>query len=375
MTDKTNKGGKPPKPKQQLKTPKKPGKPKKSGKAKQPSKPKKKTARQREAAHKRVAELNAIHWMDDPKERRIANARFQRKYVKPELLTREGHLQYTKWTEYRYMSPLECTERFAQEYLAAYRRAYARHFDPKVARTKQPIKPNFGQNSVAEMNSLWVARQLADELGMPYDVFLDILIEGKIVGDKWRQPPLPNQLLSGSHTRARLRSRPTPGEVSERLFKPDWDRRFFAARSDDDPVQAAAMLDLKVIVLHASDRPQQLAKYMGIPGLLSEARARTLFDADLVDKALALRPVIRPWTSVASGDYVPACIGNRNTQRHSPCHHCPVVVDCTNFKRTVTRSLIHTTGTADPRREHKRQVDRDRQRRHRDRKKPKGRAA
>jgi hypothetical protein len=369
MTDETNKGVEPPKPKHKPKVPRKPCKPK------QPGKPKKKTARQREAAQKRAAELNAIHWLDDPKERRIADARFQRKYIKQGLLAREGRLQCTKWTEYRYMSPLECTEQFAQEYLASYRRTYARHFDPKVARKKQPVKPNFGENSVSEMNAIWKARQLADELGIPYDVFSDVLIEGKIVGDKWRQPPLPNQLLSGNHTRARLRGRPTPDEVRERLFQPNWDRRFFAARSEDDPVQAVAMLDLRVIVLCASDRPQQLAKYLSIPGLLSEARARTLFDADLVDKALALRPVIRPGTSVASGDYVPACIGNRNTQRHSPCSHCPVVVDCTNFKRTVTRSLINTTGTADPRREHKRQVDRDRQRRHRERKKPKGRAA
>lgn len=355
MNDETTKGGKPPKPA---------GKPKQP---KQPGKPKKKTARQRKAAHKRAAELSAIHWLDDPNERRIASARFQRKYINPELLAKEGQLQQAKWIGYRYMSPLECTERFSLEYIAAYRRAYARHFDADVARKKQPVKPNFALNSAGEMNSLWVARQAADELGVPYDLFLDVLIEGKVVGDKWRRPPAPNQLLSGNHARARLRGRPTRAEITRRLFQPGWDRRFFAERSVDDPVQAAAMLELRADVLQAKDSPRQLARYMGIPGLLTEARARALFDGSLVDDAMALRPVIRAGVAVSGEDYVPACIGNRNSQRGTPCHDCPAATDCTNFKRTVTRSLIRTTGTADPRGEHKREVDRDRQRRHRDR--------
>lgn len=342
--------------------PKKPGKPKKRNKPKQPGKPKKKSAKQRQEAQQRAAELSAIGWIEDRHQRRIADSCFQRRYIKAELLAKEGGLQQSKWVEYRYMTPLEATERFAHEYIAAYRRVYARHFDAKVAANKQAIYANFGQNSKAEITSLWIARQYADERGIPYDVFLDIVMEGWVGGGKARQPPLPCQLLSSAQTAARLRMRPTREEVTERLFQPHWDRRFYAGRSIDDPVRAAALRGLRIDVLRAEDRPQRLAKYLGIRGLLSEVSARTMFDASLVDAAVALKPAIHRVSPVVPvEDYLPACMGNRNVAPDSPCQACPVTRDCMRMKGEVTRTLIKTTGSGDPRLAHKRQLERERQ--------------
>jgi hypothetical protein len=338
-------------------------------KPKQPGKPKKKTGAQREAAHKRGAELSAMGWIDDPVERRKAEVGFQRRYIDADLLAKEAALQATVWPEYGYDTPLQRTQRFAQEYYAAYRRAHAKYIDPDGTYKPRPIHPNLGMNAPADITSLWKARQFADEHGQPYDLAIDLWMDGKVGNQKHKQPPMPNQLLSGRQTKARLRGHPTNQEVADRLFRSDWDRRFFAERLQDDPVQAAAMEKLRIGVLMAKDSAKRLAKYMSVPGLLNEHRARVMFDPMLVDAAMALVGRM-PWAKTASPapDFLPGCYGNRIVAKDSVCNTCAFATDCSRFKASVTRRM----GTTDPKGDHKRQVDRERQRRHRKKPKPEG---
>lgn len=267
------------------------------------------------------------------------------------------------------MTPLERTELFAKEFADASLHCFAKYVDRSRPARREPMSSSFEKNSVAEMNSLWKARQKADELGLPYDLFIEVLMEGKMAGDKWKQPPRPNQLLSGKHTEARLRGQPTWREVGDRLLLPHWDRRFFEPRLVDDPVQAAAMQALRNDVLRASNRPQRLAKYLGVPGLLSVDRARELFTPDLMADAEALGGFGEAGGAIQPSDYRPACFGSRSVAKGSPCMSCPVGMACAKFRRQVTRQLVVTTGSRDPRLAHKRKVDRERQRRHRRRRK------
>lgn len=331
-------------------------------------KPKKKSGKLLFEAHARAADRTALRRLEDPETRSRGESRFQRQYIQRDLLVREAALQQSSWVEYRYMTPLERTELFAQEFAAGSLLCFAKHIDRARPRNREPVASSLEKNSVAEMNSLWKARQKADELGVPYDLFVEILMDGKVTGDKWKRPPRPNQLLSGKHTEARLRGRPTWNEVSDRLFLPHWDRRFFEPREFDDPVQAAAMQALRNDVLRASDRPQRLAKYFNLPGLLSLERARTLFTADLVEESLALAPVVKADESTEGHEYRPACFGNRSVTRGSPCCDCAVATACASFRRKVTNLLVEATGSSDPRLAHRRRVDRERQRKHRHRK-------
>lgn len=340
--------------------------PSKPKKPKQPGKSKKKTGAQREAAHKRGAELSAMGWIDDSVARRKAEVAFQRRYIDSDILAKEPSLQATVWPEYGYETPLQRTQRFAQEYFAAYRRAHARYVDPVGTYKPRAIDPNLGINSPADITSLWKARQFADEHGQPYDLAIALWMDGKLGNQKHKQPPMPNQLLSGKQTKARLRGHPTDQEAADRLFRPDWDRRFFAERLQDDPVQAAAMERLRIDVLMARDSAKRLAKYMTVPGLLNEHRARIMFDPALVDVAMALVGVMpkacaRPTVPA----FLPGCYGNRVVAKDSLCNTCAFANGCSRFKASVTRAQ----GTADPKGDHKRSVDRDRQRRYRERKK------
>ncbi|WP_143703875.1 MULTISPECIES: hypothetical protein [Luteimonas] len=330
--------------------------------------PKKKSGTLVIAARARAGDLAALRRIGDPDARLRGESRFQRQYIQRELLAKEPLLQQSTWIEYGYLTPMERTELFAEEFREASLHAYAKYVDLGVRLNREPLEASFGKNSVAEMNSLWKARQKADELGVPYDLFVETLLEGKMTGDKWKRPPRPNQLLSGKHTEARLRGRPTWKEVSDRLFLPHWDRRFFAPRAVDDPVQAAAMQALRNDVLRASDRPQRLARYLGLPGLLSLKCARTLFTSDIVEESLALGPFVEADESTEGHEYRPACFGNRSVTRGSPCCNCVVATACASFRRKVTQMLVEATGSSDPRLAHRRRVDRERQRKHRHRK-------
>jgi hypothetical protein len=317
--------------------------------------------------HIRAAELSAIDNIKDASQRRRADSMFQRTYIDEDLLREEPRVQTSLWPEYGYMTPLERTRRFTHEYIAAYKRQWA-VFDPQGARKKKPAEGNFGRNSVAVMNSLWKARQKADELGMPYDVFLDALVARRLGKKGNLHLPRPNQLLSDKAFKARLRGLPTRDQVAERLLKPHWDARFFKPREENDAVQATALEQLRVDVLRADSPKDRLAKYFRVRGLLSKQLADDLFfrQPELVDEAWALADARVPFPE-PQGHLTPACFGNRNTKLHA-CQLCMWSDECKRFKVQVAHALRRKTGSSDPRREHRRKVDRDRQRRYRDRK-------
>lgn len=326
---------------------------------------KKKSVKNRVEAHRRNSIYAKVLAISDPEQRRVAEGVFQRTYIAPKLLAKEAALHQTRWIGHRYMTPLQATQQFNDAYLIAYRRVWARHFSATEAPGKQPIEASFAMNDLADMTSLWTSRQRADELGMPYDLFCEIIMERWIVGRKAKQPPLPNQMCSGKLFNGWMRGHPTWAEISERLFLPDWDARFFAEPISDDPVHAAAMRMLHADVLYAKDRPARLARYLSVYGPLTEERAGTMFDPDLVRDAMALVCESADVSS-ASGAYVPACIGNRTNERDAPCHTCQFAVQCSTLKRKVTRKLIAIGGSADPRADRRRQQNRDSQRRRRD---------
>lgn len=135
--------------------------------------------------------------------------------VSPKLLTREVELCNTAWFDYRMMHPTQRTYLFAHYYDQAFRYMIALHVDreqvmgdnprsyfPKGAdplgKTKaQELKDaKSGKNSGYKMMTMiWKARQKADELGIPYDIFCMSGMKAAI-GRIWQRIPSPAQLYS-----------------------------------------------------------------------------------------------------------------------------------------------------------------------------------
>ncbi len=301
----------------------------------------------------------------DAEKRHVKEQHFQRTYIDKKLLAKEAKLLTARWIGHRYMTPLHSTQAFTDAYIGAYRAAWARHRDASEAPKKQPCQSSFAMNDLADMSSLWMARQKADELGIPYDLYCEIVIEQWLSGRKAKNPPLPNQLRSNKLLKAWMRGHPTWDEMRNRLYLTDWDRRFFMEPVGDDPVHAEALRMLHADVLRAVDKPTLLARYLGADGPLTEARAGTMFDPNLVADAMAL--VAKPaQLGDAPDGYVPGCIGSRSHEQEAPCHDCSFTKQCTALKRQATRSLNAAGSSGDPRADRRRQQNREAQRRRRE---------
>lgn len=314
-------------------------------------------------ANRRAADLRAIRRLTGSG-RVVGELRFVRTWIDAELLAAESELESLAWVENRLLTPLERTELFARDYAAKCRRALAKAGKP----VGLPLAEDFAMNTPAEMNALWRARAEADRRGVPYDLYLDVIVDGHLNADKWRRPPRPNQLY-GKLAAPRLRGRPTAEEKSVRLASMAMNAIFSANAFVGSPVQEAGLEVLRADVLAAKDPASMLAVYLVDWGMITRDRAESMFGSEMVEAAVSLRGVPpAPWGVAASPQW-PTCLGHYSNRDTAPCRTCPMVVDCKGISSEVSAELIRTTGTDNPRLAHKRRIDRERQHRHRQRKK------
>jgi hypothetical protein len=115
--------------------------------------------------------------------------------VRPELLKFEPSLSGTAWYDYRFQHPAERTALFAQHFKQQYSIAYCRYFDHEEGKLKEGIaKGNLFLTAQRTLISLWRARQTADCIGVPYELYVSRAIESLLRG-RMKRPPRPNQIF------------------------------------------------------------------------------------------------------------------------------------------------------------------------------------
>ena len=120
------------------------------------------------------------------------------KNIDPEKIRIEPFLYRTKWFDYRFISPAEATNLFADEYRQLYREAWRTHFDRDEALHKQGIASGdvFAARDRRGLAGIWTARQMADAVGVPYKFFIRYGIEYFLSLRKVDHLPRPNQLVN-----------------------------------------------------------------------------------------------------------------------------------------------------------------------------------
>ncbi|MEP9372635.1 hypothetical protein [Mesorhizobium sp. KR1-2] len=119
--------------------------------------------------------------------------------IMPDLLARERFLSSQKWFGYRFMSPLAATLLFAKHYREGYKQYLRFNVDAELARNATGISLNVPEKPCTAFTQLWIARQKADERGLPYDLIIRFGFE--FAGRRRRKnPPRPIQLFSNSNT-------------------------------------------------------------------------------------------------------------------------------------------------------------------------------
>lgn len=320
------------------------------------------------AGGKRAIQLAAARAKTTPKDRLSGKLLHIRTWIDKKTWSEEPSLQQTAWPQYRYMDPLERTELFTKAYFDAYVRAYQKYFPDADASKKRPIDPEFVRNELSVMNALWTARAHADAIGVPYDFYLDTVMEAHLANDKWHRPPRPNQLY-GKLAPIRAGSFPS-AEVAKRLYGPDWDPRFQAANYNGHPAQDAAIHLLKGVVEQAANPAAVLASYLCDRKCVPVDVAESVFGPQAVEAALNLSTELPVQTGKTPRTaHLLACLGFPNPQEDSPCAVCLINSQCLKISALVRDDLIRTTGSDDPRAAWKKQAAKERQRRHRKHKK------
>ena len=118
-------------------------------------------------------------------------------------LALEQKLYSTKWFDYRFISPLKATEQFYDQFRNRFRQQYKKNIDIFEGEMKTGVSAKGLLNRGREFTTVWKARQFADELGVPYNIFLGAAFE-LFERAGWSRLPHCNQLY-GEKNRERIR--------------------------------------------------------------------------------------------------------------------------------------------------------------------------
>jgi len=119
------------------------------------------------------------------------------KFIRSEFQDFDLGLYRTKWFDYRHMTPLQATRHYVEAYAKVYKSAFARELDHERAQYVRGLDldemlSGLGQGKTkhkANFVGCWRGRQIADALGMPYEVYVDLAMTYRM--RRWQRAKLP----------------------------------------------------------------------------------------------------------------------------------------------------------------------------------------
>lgn len=299
-----------------------------------------------------------------------------RKLFRMESIHDELELMNTKWFDYRFVNPLDATLLFAKAYIEEYKRIFARDIDVNKAKNVKGINIHKFLSNPQERTQTWLARQRADKVGMPYEIY--IALSMKFAFKRQRSTiPRPNQLhhsncsnVWNSHRSEKWQEylnamQPVAVHPAYRV------ENYRGLRAQDDYRQF--ILDRSL----SSSGPlsSHMERYSFDLEQIELEAFRGIFPADRYDEALEQFEFERsiggtpvPATpSVTLIDLWPSCFGLSAASEPTSCEcsSCSEAERCARMSDIVTRQLVKVTGSASPVEDHVRELARERKKRSR----------
>ena len=107
----------------------------------------------------------------------------------------ERQLHQSKWFDYRFISPMEATSQFRDEYIKIHQRYYARNISTEGSEKRIGVRVGPAFQKRTELTSFWRARQQADLYGLPYHIFIEVSFR-ELTRGGWTRLPHINQLYA-----------------------------------------------------------------------------------------------------------------------------------------------------------------------------------
>ncbi len=220
--------------------------------------------------------------------------------IKPDIRALEPALFQTKWFDYRQLHPFQATAMFAEIFTQCWREALKRYYDIQLY--ESGLRPWAASDptmlSKEVYTTIWKARQVADDYGIPYNVFCNLTIKEASFGRMWSKSKVRGKVTILS---------PLPVNLySDRVLKDlreSWiDRRkanIFHAQTNyflteeyvENPAQIAHHNWLLGEINTRSDKVSQICRFVYELKLIPENKAINAFGKDLVLTAQKLSAI------------------------------------------------------------------------------------
>lgn len=281
----------------------------------------------------------------------------------------ERDLSMTKWFDYRFLTPLEATLQFVEDYRFAYRTIWSNSFDTPTAHLKRGVAEHGLFADRREFTTFWNARVCADALGVRYRLFILTTMETALRRGKWRRPPRPGQLWNKPDCIAaveakweeELAGRPAVSTLAH--YRPE---NFLGLPHQLDHRQHVLRVAQK-----RSNPMRALGDYIDIDRLVSVEEVEAIYGAWVVERAResvsrTAAPV--PREELPLDRLLPSCFGLPIAVNRAlpPCMTCPLVERCATASGIAQAASAKLFGE-DPVAEHQRVLSRERSRRYRER--------
>lgn len=125
-------------------------------------------------------------------------------YIDPEVLAVDSQCFDTRWFDYRHLHPANATQYFGRVFNSIRAEIHAREIDEGEAKWMKKHSLTFRLDSQSPRNikAFWRARQVADLIGMKYEIFCRAAINFLRNQKSWRRMPSPAQLYSNDVVKA-----------------------------------------------------------------------------------------------------------------------------------------------------------------------------
>jgi len=285
------------------------------------------------------------------------------------LLARERELLNTKWFDYRLMSPIDTTLTFIKAFYTVYKRSWAREISAEESERRHGLRPGRLPTDPATLTSVWKARQFADSLCAPYELFLDATF--RLWLDAGHRLPRPNQIYAADWEK-NIKEKVVGRLLELSESTPQWSR---LPQYRSDASVATALRDQHVawclhqLKLHHG-KPYQVARAVYGLKLVPEDVASAEFGAEVMQRAGAetLDAASMPDTVASKkSQFMPSCAFlpqafDPDAKTGQSCHY---IDNCSDWAPRLSKLIEQKHGSDDPRRDRKLEQGRIRIQNHR----------
>lgn len=289
-------------------------------------------------------------------------------HMTPDCWAAERILAQTKWFDYRFLSPIQATQFFVEEYQRIFRWKWRLNFNSADADKKRGTAAGGLFHDRKEFSGFWNARAHADLLGVPYEIYISTAMETALRRAKQKRLLRAEQMRQDDCVVA-IQKR-----WDEELAGARWLSELPHYRAENDhslPDQIAHQQHVASGARKRSNCSLALGAAIDELRVLPVETAETIYGTEFISRARERSAGIGVSMAVEAlppEQLVPSCFGLPAPLdiTAEPCSQCPLADQCQEVSERMLADVVARHGSMNPTLDHRRKLGSERVRRFRE---------